>query len=417
MRNIINLVVILATAIPLQSAEIERLGTLELDGAVGVDVGGDYAYCVAGTEIIVVDIANPAAPAVVTRQNIGRPVDIIVRDTIAYILHSDGRLQSMTISDPFFPRSVGSVGGGSRSYQFTIEGNRAFVISNGAVVIVDVSNPRNMFTTGVCRPASGSALAAAASQDDLMVAATDGHFTWRFFTYDISNPAQPAQTGSCGLQTMPYDMKCFNDQAFIPGPNFVTVVNVADMSSPELTGVYDTRAETQDVILRDTLAFIANGPIIPGNAGGLHVLDIRSPNRIGELARIDSTGSTSDLAFGADGLICAAELTQFAIYRYPKANSIEDLPVHVPQELTLLSPYPNPFNSTIRLGYDLPQATKVELGIYDLSGRLVENLVNRHQEAGEYHLQWEGSGVATGIYFVRLQAGKGIATKRILLIK
>jgi hypothetical protein len=101
----------------------------------------------------------------------------------------------------------------------------------------------------------------------------------------------------------------------------------------------------------------------------------------------------------------------------PEFNSVTLLDPAFPSTYSLSAPYPNPFNGTVHLGYALPEAATVELGIYDLAGRLITRLASCRREAGEYSLVWKGADSPTGLYLVRLQTGGRIETQRMLLLK
>ncbi|MFH1568202.1 MAG: metallophosphoesterase [Gemmatimonadota bacterium] len=81
-----------------------------------------------------------------------------------------------------------------------------------------------------------------------------------------------------------------------------------------------------------------------------------------------------------------------------------------PTGYVLRSPYPNPFNSTVQLRYDLARTGQVRLEVYDALGRLVRRLVDASQSAGQHTAQWNGTNgsgadVASGVYLVSLRAG------------
>jgi hypothetical protein len=89
---------------------------------------------------------------------------------------------------------------------------------------------------------------------------------------------------------------------------------------------------------------------------------------------------------------------------------------------------PNPFLSSTLIRYQVPSTNHetritnhVSLNIYDITGRLVETLVNERQEPGVYQVQWDGripeSGVRSGIYFYRLESGDILATKKMILLR
>jgi hypothetical protein len=79
--------------------------------------------------------------------------------------------------------------------------------------------------------------------------------------------------------------------------------------------------------------------------------------------------------------------------------------------------YPNPFNPVTTIKYELPKSSVVSLAVFDILGREVSVLVNERRDAGVYEVRFDGSNLASGMYFYRLQAGDYVATKRFLLVK
>ncbi|HRU91934.1 MAG TPA: fibronectin type III domain-containing protein [Candidatus Marinimicrobia bacterium] len=94
----------------------------------------------------------------------------------------------------------------------------------------------------------------------------------------------------------------------------------------------------------------------------------------------------------------------------------------IPKEYSLHQNYPNPFNPTTTLRYDLPKPGKVEIRIFDLQGRLVNQLVSEYQEVGKYSVVWNGCDshgvpVPSGIYFYQLNTGSYSKTRKAILMK
>lgn len=84
--------------------------------------------------------------------------------------------------------------------------------------------------------------------------------------------------------------------------------------------------------------------------------------------------------------------------------------------------YPNPFNPITTISYYLPKSELVDISIYDITGRLVKNLVNLNQSAGNKSTKWDatnnkGENVNSGIYLYTIQAGNFTQTKKINYIK
>ena len=82
-----------------------------------------------------------------------------------------------------------------------------------------------------------------------------------------------------------------------------------------------------------------------------------------------------------------------------------------------ISSYPNPFNPTTTIQFTLPEATHVSLIIYDMLGREVKRLVEGPLATGEHSIPWDASGLPSGMYLYRIQAGNFTATNHIVLAK
>ncbi|MBD3233682.1 MAG: T9SS type A sorting domain-containing protein, partial [candidate division Zixibacteria bacterium] len=89
----------------------------------------------------------------------------------------------------------------------------------------------------------------------------------------------------------------------------------------------------------------------------------------------------------------------------------------VPAEYGLSSNYPNPFNASTNISYQLPEAGKVSLEVYNLMGQKVAALVNGHKEAGQHTVTWNAASFSSGIYFYKLNVGDKVFTKRLTLLK
>jgi len=89
----------------------------------------------------------------------------------------------------------------------------------------------------------------------------------------------------------------------------------------------------------------------------------------------------------------------------------------LPTVYALLQNYPNPFNPATKIGYQLPKNSLVTLKVYDIIGREVSTLVNEQEIAGHYEATFDGSKLASGVYFYRIQAGSFTATKIFVLMK
>lgn len=89
----------------------------------------------------------------------------------------------------------------------------------------------------------------------------------------------------------------------------------------------------------------------------------------------------------------------------------------LPSSVTLEQNFPNPFNPTTIIRYQLNEALDVQLDVFDMLGRKVATLVNGRVSAGSHEAQFDASNLSTGMYIYRLQAGGKVFTRQMMLIK
>ncbi len=95
---------------------------------------------------------------------------------------------------------------------------------------------------------------------------------------------------------------------------------------------------------------------------------------------------------------------QFDIHKQPNFFNIEQN-------------FPNPFNPSTTIKYELPELSFVTLKVYDVLGSEIIVLVNGEKSKGSYEVEFDGTNLSSGIYFYRLQAGGFTETKKMVLMK
>ena len=89
----------------------------------------------------------------------------------------------------------------------------------------------------------------------------------------------------------------------------------------------------------------------------------------------------------------------------------------LPESFSLDRAYPNPFNPVATLRFGLPIEAEVSLTVYNLQGREVTTLINSNLKAGYHSVVWDANSYASGVYFVKMVAGKYVNTQKLMLVK
>jgi hypothetical protein len=135
----------------------------------------------------------------------------------------------------------------------------------------------------------------------------------------------------------------------------------------------------------------------------------------------------------ANSLVSGAKMDEFRLYSRAldsteiaqtwnhtlpyTVTGVSELIATIPEGFELSQNYPNPFNPTTTIKFALPQREYVTLRIYNTLGQEVATLHEGELQAGTFETTWDAKGLASGMYFYRLQAGSFASTKKLLLLK
>jgi len=151
------------------------------------------------------------------------------------------------------------------------------------------------------------------------------------------------------------------------------------------------------------IIFSSEGRKIPQGYGTILEIELESTGlgRDGDLTD-GSEFIITDLANNPETLISveivnADELSLLA----------EIQPSSLPTEYNLYSVYPNPFNPTTNITYELPEDSFITIAVYNLAGRKVDELVSGLVQSGRYNITWNAEQFSSGVYFVTMLARQG----------
>jgi hypothetical protein len=145
-------------------------------------------------------------------------------------------------------------------------------------------------------------------------------------------------------------------------------------------------------------------------------------------------GDTNEFVFavflqkGTDNLNSITKLKQYAAflqnwYNTTLVTGVNEVNHIIPSEFSLSQNFPNPFNPTTSIQYQVPSSSRVTLKVYDILGNEVANLVNAQKPAGKYKVEFDATNLASGVYFYRMQVnpvsgvGGFTQTKKMVVLK
>lgn len=117
-----------------------------------------------------------------------------------------------------------------------------------------------------------------------------------------------------------------------------------------------------------------------------------------------------DYVFGVDSTLGGLFPDRYSV-------DVEDELPTLPREFTVYPAYPNPFNPETSIRFDLPKSEHVNVTIYNIRGERIATLVDEVLPAGQKLLQWNGQGISSGIYYVRISYRGQSATQKLVLLK
>ncbi len=394
------------------------------------------------------DISNPASPAEVDK--IATAVwitNILISGHYAYAADAVDSIHVYDISDPTGIAEVGSVNlpNASGISDLALAGSTMSASAESGLYVVNVSNPKAPVLIAYS-PGWDYGLGVAANGGVSYLA--NGRGGLMIFSGEKSGAAtmvgQIGQNLSFGYVTSvglkyPY--------AYVVGDNGLYVVDVSDPASPVEVGnapllsvqngptngsVYPGpksgryRPSQIAALLGGVIAFSGNYMFISRGAQGFEVLDISDPTAPHEAASFvpDSNIIPQGVALSdkyilipyvnsvtdaGGGLILGTDFIT-GIKDYNEEGN-------TPGKFILSQNYPDPFNPTTVITYQLPVNSFVSLKVYDITGKEIMTLVNGSQNAGNHSVSFNGSGLASGVYFYRITAGIFTSTKKMVLLK
>ena len=455
---------------PLHPLSLSLLDLAPCGSEEALAVVGQTAYTVTECgELIAIDVSQPCNPAEIGRwaTPCHEACDVAISGNTlavsAYWRYYGCGLVTMDASDPNHLTYSSYLAGGEGEYPGCVSehgghffvgqawSDRSLDDMNGGFVIVDASNP-----------AAPRELSELDDLDAVTSIAFSGNYAYalcgadymdssRVFAIDVHDPTRPAVVGSAEIRghgtiavadsillmasdrglgiyrisdprhIVPIDttlfprieltaVALFQRYALVSSaPDSLYVIDLAVPSAPVIV-VANPEPSAQDITIAADRAYLACG------SAGLRVVDIADPTRPAEIGYYASPGGAATRITLQDSLVYLADNSFIGVYRCTVPERANTRTETVPQTFSL-SAYPNPFNPNTVLSFDVPRSGKITLSVYDITGRLVQTLADRVYPQGSYRVTFDGSKLASGIYFARLQGNRISRTQKLVLLK
>jgi hypothetical protein len=197
----------------------------------------------------------------------------------------------------------------------------------------------------------------------------------------------------------------------------LAVIDVTDPTNPQIAGSVSTQGAAVSVDVSGSHAFVTD-------ALGLRVIDLTdpaAPRIIGGADAVDWSGPwgvtvTNEIVIVADG--------QSGLQILPvQCEEPTDVPPESPPTAACLLPsYPNPFNPSTTIAFEVATGGAARLRVFDLAGRQVASLVDGVVPAGRHEVVWRGRDaqgrvMPSGTYIVRLETGSSVEAKKVMLVR
>jgi hypothetical protein len=382
----------LATSNLIQTFDVSSPGSPQMLGSVSTPSGttdmlldGSLLYTTQGySGLHIFDVSSPESPELLgSEPDPSHAWSLDIDWPYVYVVpglsSGDHGLRVYNVADPTDPQLIAVEPGGwdfnSPARSVAISGSYAYVTSDSDVflTVVDISNPA---IPEVVNTLSGVGYAYSIDVEDGFAYITRfaGGLRSNLSVYNLANPESPMMVADVPVPIFSEKAWVIDEYVFLSCRYYLFgmfILDVSNPADPQPFGVVPTSA--RDICVTSSYLYIANNEellIMP---------------------------------------------TQCGLF-----TGVEELPVF---EFASLAAYPNPFNPRTTFCFELQTPAGVDLGIYDVSGRLVRTLMSGQQHSsGRFEVVWSGIDeggqmVASGVYFCRLEAGDFRAMTRVTLVK
>ncbi len=443
-------------ALPVKIEEI-AVGELIKD----IVLNGNYAYVVDDNNgLHVIDISHPDTLFETDFLSTDGASGVAVNGNFAYVADVNSGLRVIDVSDPYSLVEVGLFDTNGYAIEVVVRGDYAYVADGlEGLRVVNISDPDSLYETGSFDTGDYPCYACGVALDGNFAYVAD--FECGLRVIDISVPDSLKEVGFIMTADRAWDVALDGNFAYVADrAGGLRVIEITDPENPSEAGYYDTSDEAMAIAISDDNIFSAMAgsgiylfythlvpTLVQGYSAGFCNEAVKVEWELSEAVDISELAvyrgefpggiieriqpreiKVYGLIYSFEDADCSRGKTYF--YRVGIENGgcykflFETERISIPQiPLALHQSYPNPFNPSTTITYDLPEKGRVKLDIYDAAGRFVKSLLDRTQNRGSNKsVVWNGKDTAgnrvcSGVYFYRLRFGREELSRKMILLK
>ncbi len=376
--------------------------------AQAVANSGMYAYIAdADHGVSVFDLSNPALPlSSGSYSNGGIISDLLIDGDNAYLAHWGRGLVVLDISNPAMPESIAAYN--TPGSVIDIDKQDSYIYAadffNG-LLILDITDFNDISQAGYT---SQMGIISVAAMDSTVYT---GIQSMGLMTYSFAGATDPVSRDLDAISTDCNDIVIYENFLLLAcGQVGMLVYDITDPFDPDSVTAINTSGSLNRIAVKDTIAYLAD------SENGLVAVSVNDPRSPYIIQTLDTPGIASGVGF-YDDFVLVADRGMLLVVYHDEYSDIDDDYVKLPSSLSLNDCYPNPFNPSTNISFDLNAPASITLDIYDIQGRMVERLLEGYYGAGTYSIEWNAGEKPTGMYFIRLSGGGYTSSMKALYLK
>ncbi len=396
-------------------------GAIETGRVREAELAGEELYLVSGPGFEIWDVEDPLASSLIGAYagypfadiyyysvGVGEETAVLAGNVnvyggVAFVL------DFVDVSDPMSPQTARILGLGSvGAYDVETLGECAYAVRNGVITRYDISSGMPVFLGDI---AGVGAVTRLDTANGLIYASGGG--------LEVFDPQLGATIGYVSLGGT-RGIAVQGDLAYVAAEYILYAVDVSDPAAPAVAGMIDLGAQG----CRFMSGLEVQGDFVYVPCGyEVHVIDVSDPSEPERVTafRLSNPDGVELIVDGGEVLYVVGNGSRPPVFvAAPQCPTTASSFAPVSPSF-LIHVAPNPFRQELAVRFHLERATTVQLGVYDVRGRLVQRLVDGSLSPGPHTVTWEGRGsgraLPGGVYFVRLAAGAESGVCKVVLLR